>query len=1027
MLQKQKRQVMLSASFAGIILLNVVCHAQVLSPDIPANKSFALAEEQFEQQQYALCAQSARTYLQQEAVSNIQMPKATDIEKIKCYLTLSSIMLNTPGCIDSANAMIIQMRNSAYKQRIAYTVAQYYFQYNKLADAIPYYEMTGIANLSNKEITDEKFELAYCYFNSRNFDKAEPLFASMKELKDGKYYLAGNYYYGLLAYNENEYKEALQSFGRIKENKQYRDIVPYYIAEIYYFEGNRNKALEEAEKLIKRSDKLYYDNELHLLAAQCLFEDGQYSNALPYFEHYYDNTDKIRKEDLYEMAYCYYRTDDWQNAVDKFKELNTTQDSLGQTSMYLLGDCYLKIADRQSARSAFGLCADIPYNKGQQQASMMLYAKLSSEMGYDDDAIHQLNNLLNTFPNSEYTDEAKTLLSDLLIKTNDYVEALDQLNDVRKKDENYMLVYQKVTYGYAMQQFLKGDIKPADSLLALSLEHPVNSIYEAAANFWQGECAYRLHQYKNVISSSQQFVDEKVNNTTLLRLAPQATQQHAYLNMGYAAMELQKYEEAQKYFSLAQETKNEDNTADEIAILREADAVFMQKNYSKAVALYDKVIAMEGDDADYARYQKSILLGLQGKQKDKLALLQYIIDRKSLSNYAGNAYYEAALTYIEMNNYTLALPYLQTLSDSLADKSFAPKALMKTGFIYQQTNDNNKAIEAYTRVAINYPASEERPAALDALKNLYIQTNQLAVYTKFLKDNNLPSADSSAIDSAYYAAAENQFANSKWEQAQLAFAEYLKQYPNGAFAIKAHYYRAESNYMLKNYKDALPDYNFVLTNPWNDFSENSAARAAAIAYSEKDYGNALNYYLKLRNYTSDNSVLQTAFKGLMKTSYDSGNFNDAIKYSDSIFALPGVSTETINEALLYKAKSLQHSDKADDALSLYNQIKDMKNGEVGAEALYRIAEIHFNQSNLKEAEKDADETRRQTEGYDYWNVSSYILLSDILVKEKDYFNAKVTLQSVVKNTKIEELKRVAEDKLKEVIVLEKKHSKLSDE
>jgi hypothetical protein len=50
-----------------------------------------------------------------------------------------------------------------------------------------------------------------------------------------------------------------------------------------------------------------------------------------------------------------------------------------------------------------------------------------------------------------------------------------------------------------------------------------------------------------------------------------------------------------------------------------------------------------------------------------------------------------------------------------------------------------------------------------------------------------------------------------------------------------------------------------------------------------------------------------------------------------------------------------------------------------------------------------------------------------LVKEKDYFNAKVTLQSVVKNTKIEELKRVAEDKLKEVIVLEKKHSKLSDE
>ena len=48
--------------------------------------------------------------------------------------------------------------------------------------------------------------------------------------------------------------------------------MPYYIAEIYYFKGDRKKALEEAMRLTRRSDKLFYDNELHLLAAQVLFE-----------------------------------------------------------------------------------------------------------------------------------------------------------------------------------------------------------------------------------------------------------------------------------------------------------------------------------------------------------------------------------------------------------------------------------------------------------------------------------------------------------------------------------------------------------------------------------------------------------------------------------------------------------------------------------------------------------------------------------------------------------------------------------
>jgi nitroimidazol reductase NimA-like FMN-containing flavoprotein (pyridoxamine 5'-phosphate oxidase superfamily) len=52
------------------------------------------------------------------------------------------------------------------------------------------------------------------------------------------------------------------------------------------------------------------------------------------------------------------------------------------------------------------------------------------------------------------------------------------------------------------------------------------------------------------------------------------------------------------------------------------------------------------------------------------------------------------------------------------------------------------------------------------------------------------------------------------------------------------------------------------------------------------------------------------------------------------------------------------------------------------------------------------------------------MLGDIYLKQKDYFNAKATYQSVVDNAKIEELRREAERKLNAAVEEEKKNSKV---
>ena len=81
---------------------------------------------------------------------------------------------------------------------------------------------------------------------------------------------------------------------------------------------------------------------------------------------------------------------------------------------------------------------------------------------------------------------------------------------------------------------------------------------------------------------------------------------------------------------------------------------------------------------------------------------------------------------------------------------------------------------------------------------------------------------------------------------------------------------------------------------------------------------------------------------------------------------------------------------------------------------------------MKNAEKAAMETINKSGSYDFWITKAYILLGDVFREQKDYFNAKDTLQSVMENSRNEELKEEAKVKLELVMEEEKKNSRLSD-
>src|SRR5690242_13081560 len=115
-IRKQKQFNKRFACFIASIVIGNFVQAQVSIPEQPANRWLFLAEEQYQQGHYQLALQSANKYLYQPLLTD--NGRSNDaVEKAMYYSAAAEIKLNTPGCIDSALALLSTTANPAYKQR----------------------------------------------------------------------------------------------------------------------------------------------------------------------------------------------------------------------------------------------------------------------------------------------------------------------------------------------------------------------------------------------------------------------------------------------------------------------------------------------------------------------------------------------------------------------------------------------------------------------------------------------------------------------------------------------------------------------------------------------------------------------------------------------------------------------------------------------------------------------------------------------------------------------------------------------
>lgn len=1003
--------------FAGVSVLSIsVVAAQSTKVYNDPDAEFKRAKELYMLQQYSLAYPVFRQ-LHYSGTRQSNFPKHIQPEADYYYI-INGLILDDSTVVEDAKNFVVTQTNTARIEMLYYRMGEYYFRQQQYLQAIEIYSKAGIDNLSNSDIATLQFHKAYSHFATQQFKEAKNLFNSIRQIPTDPNFVDANYYYGFLCFYDKQYTEALKAFNIADKDDVYRNVVPFYIAEIYYFLGDRDKALSYGEDALNRSGAQMHALELKQLVGHIYFDKKEYAKALPYLEFYVNKSEKVRREDLYELAFCYYAAKNLNKAIEGFKQLGGKEDSLAQNSMYLLADAYLKTDQKANARNAFLFCAGNSSHKVQKEVSAFNYGKLSYELGYLDIAIKELQEFLNQYPKSAYTNETKELLVSALANTSNYKDALGLFEKLPEKSESVQKVYPRILYARAIELINDRRIAEGENLLDKLLKAPYNTSFIQLAYFWKGELAYRNGNIDDAITYFNAYISKPQTNG-------EVNITDAKYNLAYCLLKKENYKEALNNFEAVTKTAvTSSTTIEQDAYLRSADCYFMLKSFTSALAIYENIINQNFKSADYATYQKAVIAGATGKPGDKIYLLQSIAKQYPNSALGGESLLEIATTYLANEEYDKAINPLQELVKNKTAAVLYPQAYLKLGVANFNLDRNEEALKHFSYLAKQYPNSQEADESIEYIRNIFVETQRPEAFISFMKQNGKPITYTEE-DSLTYRSAYLRFEAKDTGNARKGFAAYLTNYPDGKYALDANYLSAELNNSNKNTLAALPFYENIAAKAPNKYAERSALQAARIYYFEKkDITGAEKYFAQSKSLATQQENKLEAMRGLLRCQYKQQKWKEAIVNAKDLLLEKSIAADDKMMANLIIAKASQMDNKPEEALAAYKQVLNLGKTEFSAEAGYRVGEIYLTQDKLKDAENAAFDCIKKFGSYEYWLTKSYILLGDIYFKQKDFFNAEATFKSIVENSGNEELKKEAQQKLAIVITEKDKANKV---
>ena len=887
--------------------------------------------------------------------------------------------------------------DSRHVDEVCLLIGNGYFEREDYTNATNWLAGARVAALNSEQQEALHYRLGYAQLQNEDFKLARFNFLIARGL-EGEYMQASTYYIAYIDYAAGKYAEAMQEFDRLQNDPVYREQSNYFIAQINFIQGRYDETVRLSERLLRLYPDSENNIELNRIAGNSYYHLGNQERAVAMLRQYVEAVDNPSRGELYMLGVCEYNRGQYRNAVESLLRTITVDDEITQNASLYLGHSYLQLNEKSNARMAFDHASSLTFDKKTQETALYNYALLVHETSFTGfgESIKAFEQFLNDFPGSEYSDRVNDYLVEVFLTSKNYAAALESINKIRQPALIILEAKQNVIFQLGIQSFMDTDMEMAIDYFTQAITMGnYDRQARADAYFWRGESNYRLAKYPNAISD----FDTYQAVTSQYNLEPYPL---VLYNLGYCYFKTKDFDGAVSFFRRytgLEQNRQLNSFAD--AYNRIGDCLFYDRQFAEALDYYSQAATFQPSAADYSLFQQGLILGLQRNYTGKIRMMDRIINEFPLSQQVVTALFEKGGAYILMDRNNEAIATFATLMDRFPQNSLAPQAGVQIGLLYYNENLFDRSIEAYKRVISQYPGSEEAKVAIQDLRSVYMDKNDISSYASYINSlgGNM-QVQASEQDSLTYLAAERLFTRGDFEGARNSLTNYLKSYPSGAFSSNANYYLAKIAFDRNNYSEAKRLFTLVLNSGDVKFREEALARKSEIEFVDKDYAAAIITFRELQAVAQLRENREGAKLGIMRCAQYTGNDTEALNAADELLKEVNLAPENVAEARYLRGKTYLKIGETAKAKEDFLELSKDTRTEHGAEAKYRLAQLYFDTKDLALAEKEAiDLIEKSGTTHQYWLARGYILAADICISKGDDSQARQYLNVLKRNYK----------------------------
>ena len=966
-----------SRSFFLLFLGPISLLAQVHLGDSHAQQQLHIAQQWLHGKRYSVAADMGAGL--KDHPDKMIAQKAAQIE------VLAAIGMEEPNTISLASDFVKNYPNAIGANQIYFKAGGSFFRIGQYSKALPWLQKVAIGGLSTKEQQDYYFYYGYSKFVNKDYKGAADLFR--KIAATSIYTKAVVYYKAYIAYASGDYKTAkglFQSdFSGLKTDR-----LPYFMADIYFREGNYQAAIQSALGYLPKAKRSEV-SQLSKVLGEAYFSLQQYEKAIPYLLDYRGDRRVWRAEDYYQLGYCYYITGQSKEAIAQFNKILNQETDLVQNAYYLLAAAYLKEDQKSQALNAFKRAADLKFNAEIQKEARFNYAQLSFEIGNPYVSLQAVfDQFIIAYPKDSRTASLEELLLEASLSEGDFKGALALL---AQRNPNDVKTRQSIGLQAGLMAIDQKQMALAQGYFEALIALDTDSAAAVEALFWQSELALRTYAYSNAFIFLATIKNESLLPDRLRLLLP--------YQKGYAYFKTKEFTKAIaafKQFLSQTQAVTELEVERNQAALRIADAYYSSGQFSMAISSYEAVVRSQPQSAAYAEFNKAMAYGLNGNTAKKIGVLVSFTSRFPGHNYLPKVYLELGLSEAAQEKNSKAIAYYDRLMTEFPKSDLVPQAMLRKGLLLFNISEADASLKTFQDLVNRFPKSASFFQAVSAAKRIYIDQGRLSEYREWVVQFNLPQESEASLEKQTYDQLNRTLASMDLTAQMNKFEQYLKDFPNGANALSVRYNLALLYTQTAQDSKAFPLYDFVAK------AQSIHAEAALVAYIklqlEKGFGENPEAALKqLLSRSQDPASKAYAFSNLMRLSYENQSLEAALTYAQSVMALAEVPEEIKQDAQIMLARGAHNNGDAEAAIAGYESLRGVSSGALVAESLYWLAYYKNESANFEASNELVLELASDYGAYKLWSAKGLLLMGDNFYALEDLFQAQYLWQNVLEN------------------------------